>query len=382
MTTLRMSLFGIRGTRLWASGSLALLAVLLVWSLAQAFFPRFVAGPETERFWFLSIVALAGVALSLVAHECVHVLVDRHYGIAPNGITVLGFGGVGDEREGSEWFRATVAGALWGPVTSLGLSFLFFGACVVVESMGLSRDLSATAFFLSLFNFLLAVINVIPAFPLDAGKALRAFLWRRTHDPIAATRSAMRVGYAVVLGLAAAGAAVAIAGHPVVGAWIFLLGAALRAAGDSAARDVVVRAFAKGRPAALVAREHHVGVPPYVLIAPVWGRFDDRLRTRLLPVVEDGKLMGCVTPHEFRWLDRLAWENATVGELAIPVSSDNTVGAETDLADVIAQLERTGLPAVMVADAHGRLLGTICYEDIVDYVMAELNASSPLRRVA
>ena len=169
--------------------------------------------PQPEAYVLGAACALALFA-SVVAHELAHALVARRFGVRTDAITLFLFGGVATLEEEP---RAPKADAViaHGPVRdALGA----LGTYVVVA------------------NAVLAVFNVIPAYPMDGGRILRALLWKRLCDRAVATRIASRVGIAFALLLVAVGVFVVAATHDVVYVWYAVLGAFLLRQGWSQER--------------------------------------------------------------------------------------------------------------------------------------------------
>src|SRR5256714_7596844 len=187
-----LSLGRIAGIRVGLNWSLVVVIALIAWTLATGSFPSAAPGQGAGAYWAAGLVAAVLFLASLLAHELAHSVVAQRLGVRVEGITLWLFGGVsrlsGDVRSS----RAEALIAVVGPITSLVLAGLFFlvGAGV---SAGYGPGLAATtAGWLGTINIILAVFNLLPAFPLDGGRVLRALLWGRTGDRIRATRIAAR----------------------------------------------------------------------------------------------------------------------------------------------------------------------------------------------
>src|SRR6202163_3195881 len=195
--------------------------------------------PAGEAYAFGAACALVLFA-SVVAHELAHALVARRFGVRTSAITLFLFGGVATlEREPSSP-KADALVALAGPAMSGVLALVALAAVALLDRFvpdsGVHDALGLLGTYVVLANAVLAVFNVLPAYPMDGGRVLRALLWRRWHDRDAATNTAARVGIGFALLFVAAGVLVMAATHEFVYGWYVLLGAFLLRQGVSQER--------------------------------------------------------------------------------------------------------------------------------------------------
>ena len=195
--------------------------------------------PATEAYALGALCALALFA-SVVAHEFAHALVARRFGVRTSAITLFLFGGVATlEREPSSP-KADALVALAGPAMSAALALVSLAAVAVLDrylpDSQLHDALGLLGTYVVLANAVLAAFNVLPAYPMDGGRVLRAVLWHRSRDRDAATNAASRVGIGFALVFVAAGVFVVAATHDLTYAWYVLLGAFLLRQGASQER--------------------------------------------------------------------------------------------------------------------------------------------------
>lgn len=208
-----------------------LTAVLVTWSLASGYFPLEYPGWTEVNYWLVAIVTASLFFASVLLHELGHAMLALSEGVPVQSITLFIFGGVahiGKEPDtpGAE-FRIVAA----GPFTSLLLAGLFFfGHIMAISDLGvavfqsLAPLVSAAFLYLSEINIILAVFNLIPGFPLDGGRLLRALLWRLLKDFRRATRWATTAGYGVSGLFVLAGLAFMARGNLVGGLWVVFIG--------------------------------------------------------------------------------------------------------------------------------------------------------------
>ena len=207
----------------------------------------------TEAYAFGAVCALALFA-SVVAHELAHALVARRFGVRTRAITLFLFGGVATlEREPSSP-KADALIALAGPAMSAVLAALAFALLLALDRFApdgaLHDAVGLLGTYVMLANAVLALFNVLPAYPMDGGRVLRALLWHRSRDHEAATNAASRVGMVFALLFVAAGVFVVAATHDLTYGWYVVLGAFLLRQGWSHERATRSRA-----PAALLDHE-------------------------------------------------------------------------------------------------------------------------------
>jgi len=167
---------------------------------------------------------------SVVAHELAHALVARRFGVRTRSITLFLFGGVATLESEPPSPRAEVWIALAGPAMSAALGACAFGLLALFERTltGVGGDVIATlTAYLALANGMLALFNLIPAFPMDGGRVLRAAIWRARRSRAAATGAASIVSLILAAALVVAGCVTAIGVHLWQCAWYVAIGAFL-----------------------------------------------------------------------------------------------------------------------------------------------------------
>src|ERR1035437_8051814 len=197
----RIKLFRLLGFDIQIDFSWLFIALLISWTLARNYFPYKYHDLSKSSYWVMGVGGALGLFLSLVLHELGHSVVARKYGIPIKSITLFIFGGVA-EMEGEpptpqSEFRMAIA----GPIVSILIAIICYPLYLSGLRLGWPIQLTGVLFYLSWINGMLAVFNLIPAFPLDGGRLLRAILWGRKHNFRQATRTASSIGAAFGMGL-------------------------------------------------------------------------------------------------------------------------------------------------------------------------------------
>jgi Zn-dependent protease len=201
-----------------------LIAGLIAWSLATGELPALHAGLPPQAYWATALMIAAGLGASILLHEMAHTLAARAFGLSVGRITLYLFGGVAELEDEPATARAELLTALAGPGFSVAFSGLL--AIVAGATSGLEGPASVVLAlsYLAAVNLILAGFNLLPAFPMDGGRVLRAVVWMIRGDFAAATRLAVRTGQAIAIGLMALGAVQALTGRLADGVWLALIG--------------------------------------------------------------------------------------------------------------------------------------------------------------
>ncbi|HTO50995.1 MAG TPA: site-2 protease family protein [Burkholderiales bacterium] len=386
----------IAGIEIHADWSLLVIFVLIASSLAMGLFPEWHPDWGRGLVWAAALAAAVALFASVLVHELSHALVGRAWGIAVRRITLFVFGGIAQmEQEPPDW-RAEFWMAIIGPVTSAVLGFLCFLAAgfsiapaaaefedpaQLFASLGVGGTL---LMWLGQVNFVLAVFNLVPAFPLDGGRVLRALMWAISGDFRRATRGASGAGQAFAWFLIATGVAMILGaripllgGGLVGGVWIAFIGWFLNNAAALSYRQLLVREALRDVPVARLMLTPIATVPPDLPVSELVEGYLLRSDQRAFPVVADGRLEGMVCLHEVRRLDRAAWDRTAVRDIMVPADKLASTHPNEGAGDVLSRLAGRNLNQLPVLE-DGRVRGLVRREDILKWLAlyAELGAEA------
>ncbi|ANS27956.1 site-2 protease family protein [Rhodococcus opacus] len=356
----------IAGIRISVHWSLIATLALLASLLSLSVLPMQLAGRPTSHYWIIGTVTAALFILTLVAHEFAHSVVARRHGVSVDRVTLWLLGGMSELRDEPPDPQADLHIALAGPITSLLIGVTSLVVAFSVEQFT-GPLVTAGLIWLGTANLILAIFNLLPGAPLDGGRVLRAVLWRRSGDRLAATTSAARSGRTLGLALILLGGAQAILLGSVGGLWLMLLGWFLR----TAANVELMTASARHRLGDL-----HVAdaMTPTPLAAAAGDTVEGFLATaassshhRLFPVVDPNMHpIGVITLSDLARTAPAARSRTTIGSLARPLPDADIVTSDALLADVAtAVLLRPGLDLIAVVDGGQRLTGIVTATDLV-----------------
>jgi Zn-dependent protease len=330
------------------------------WTLAE----HYAVGIATSLLFFASILL----------HELAHSFVALAKRIPVRSITLFVFGGVAQigrepDRPMTE-FQIAVAGPLASGALAAG-----FGAFAVLAGDEFER-LAALAGWLSWINFILAVFNLVPGFPLDGGRIFRAVLWHVTGSFHKATRIAAGTGQTIGYVFIFFGIWTIFAVNWFSGLWMAFIGWFLLSAAQASVFQVSVRSALGG----LTAGDIMAGDCPTIggreSVADLVDQQILRTGRRCFMVVDGDQLQGLVTLHHVKTVPREQWAATPVEAVMLPAARLKAVGPGTRLLDVLAVLEQQDVNQVPVME-DGRLLGIITRDHLLRVLSAKMELDAP-----
>jgi Zn-dependent protease/CBS domain-containing protein len=361
--------------------------VLITASLGGGLFPSWHPEWSTTTAWGVAIAAAILFFASVLLHELAHALVGRRFGIDVRRITLFIFGGVAQlEREPGRW-SAELWMAIVGPITSLVIALLCglavpnpldsadamtpAGMRDFIAQLGVTASL---LLWLGQVNLVLALFNLVPAFPLDGGRVLRAVLWGATGDLRKATRWASGLGQVfawilIALGLGMIlGLRVPVFGSGVIsGVWLAFIGWFLNNAALMSYRQLLARETLEGVRVARVMATRFESVSEDITVQSLLDDIALRGSQRAFPVVRDGLLVGIVCLQDIRGVSPEDRRSRRVGSIMKPVEQLKTLTPEDDALEALQLLARWNVAQAPVV-REGRVVGMVRREDILRWL--------------
>ncbi|MFW6154772.1 MAG: site-2 protease family protein [Planctomycetota bacterium] len=366
-----ITLFTVFGFTVRLDPSWLIIMALIVWSLAGAVFPEMYEGLHWGVYLTMGLAAAVGLFASIVVHELCHSLVARRYGLPMKGITLFLLGGVAEMHDEPPSAKAEFMMAIAGPVASVVVAVVFIGLGALGSLAGWSDPVVGVLKWIGLINGILAVFNMIPGFPLDGGRVLRAALWHFKGNLQRATRTASHVGAgfgAVLIGL---GILNLLLLNPIGGLWWILIGMFVRGAAKSGYQQVLIRQALQGEPVRRFMNSDPVTVPPSISVEDLVENYVYRYHFKMFPIVEEDRLAGCVNTRLVKEVPREQWSQRTVGDLAAGCSEANTIAPDADAIDAFQQMNRHQASRLMVVQ-DGSLQGILALKDLLKFLSMKL----------
>tara|TARA_R110001606_G_scaffold263877_1_gene412516 strand:+ start:3474 stop:4616 length:1143 start_codon:yes stop_codon:yes gene_type:complete len=364
-------LFKLFGIEIRINPGWAVIATLVAWSLAQGIFPELYAGLDTSAYWAMAIVAVVGLGVSIVVHELAHSIVAARYGTPVSSITLFMFGGVAALEQEPKAPIPELLMALAGPAMSLLLAGLFFGGSIALGGVEQYPVRAGVFHYLALLNMVLAIFNLVPAFPMDGGRALRATIWAVTGDIRTATRRASIVGKYIGTGFMLAGVLAVVTGNLVGGIWWMLIGGFIRASAIGSFMNTRIESVLEGLPVSRFMTANPDTITTDLSLADFVENHLYRFGHDMFPVLKDGRPAGTIGLGEVRKVPKDAWHQTLTGDIMTPLVPVKTIAGDETALNALLQMQKNGLNRLLVIDG-GTLLGVIVLKDLMELLSMKL----------
>jgi len=350
-------LLRIAGIPITVDYSWFIVALLVVWSLSAGYFPRRYPGESPGEYWLAGAVTTLLFFCSILVHELSHSLVAVRSGIRIPGITLFIFGGVSRLSEDPKNPTTEFKIAIVGPLSSFMLALLF--RLIAYGLAGNRPPLVVAVFeYLAFINLALGLFNLVPGFPLDGGRVLRAFWWWKTGSVTRATKVASDWGRGFAISLMLLGALQIFAGNLLGGMWFIFIGMFLRGAAAAGYEDLVLRRSLEGVQVQEVMVRDVVTVSPDLPLDRLVEEYFLKKGYRGFPVVEDGRTVGLVSIANLSPALERDRPRRTVREIMVPLTDACLIAPEASLNEAIRKMSLGGLGRLLVLRDQ-RLAGMI-----------------------
>jgi Zn-dependent protease/CBS domain-containing protein len=353
-------LFKIAGIPIEVHASWLAIYALITWTLAVGYFPRMLPELEPAAYWIHGLVAALLLFASVLVHELAHSLVARTYGLAVRGITLHVFGGVSHLEDEPPTPRAEALIAAAGPLTSFAIAVALWG--VRASWLAPATSAGAVAGYLVTVNVLVGAFNLIPGFPLDGGRLLRAVLWRWKGSLPHATYLASRVGVVFAFALMAWGVSAMFTGALVSGMWLVLIGLFLQNAANASYAQIALREALGRLPVDRIMARDVVAVRPDETVADLVDRFWEH-HVASFPVVDGDRVLGIASVAQVQQVAREQWPLLRVADIMRPLDESLTVHPGDTALRALERASANDLGRLAVVEGT-RLVGYLSTQDI------------------
>ena len=354
-----------------------LIAALIVFTVGE-YFAALYGYWGAGAVWGYAVLTAVLFFITLLLHELSHSLVARARGLPVRAITLFALGGAAQIGGNPATAKTEFLMAIVGPLASAIIGAACYGAA---KALGWdypgqeTLPIAAVLGWLGYINFGLAVFNMIPGYPLDGGRVLRAILWWRSGDEDRSGRSAARVGQVVGWLFIAWGVFRFLAGAGFGGLWLAFIGWFLVQVAGESYREVGLRHVLEGlRVGDLMARDC-ISVDGHYNLQTFVQEFVLRTGQRCFVVEQNGHVEGLVTPTEVSQVQREKWPYTTVDQVMQPIDEGKSVDPETPVIQALEVMARDNISQLPVV-SQGRLSGIFSRLQVMQYFQthAELRA--------
>lgn len=350
----------------------------VTWSLATGYLPDVLPGLSEPRYWGMGGVAALLLFGSVLLHELGHSLVALRYRIPISQITLFIFGGVAQMRKEPPHPLAEFLIAIAGPVVSFILAGVCLGLVTILEWIpaGVSmHGLAALGTLLGMVNTQLGLFNLLPGFPLDGGRALRAGLWAWNKDYYRATSQAALVGLLFGVSFGLFGALLLVGGLSGAtssslassGGWIVLLGAFLFSAARGSRKQAAIRASLASVPVRELMVANVVALAPDITVEEAVNQYFLPYGYGGFPVVQDGRLVGVVGVRDVQAVRNSLWAFRRVSDIMQTSDDEMVVAPDMSAMQALERMLALGAERLVVVQ-DGELLGLVTRASIGHFI--------------
>ena len=377
-----INLFKIAGIQINIDVSWFIIFLLVLWSLSAGYFPRQFPDQSAQIYWGAGLVATLLFFFSVLFHEMSHSLMAQRSGIEISEIKLFIFGGVARLSEESKNPVTEFKIAVVGPLSSFVLA-IFFWICHKLLG-GLNFPLAqAVTGYLVWINVALGIFNLLPGFPLDGGRILRAILWYRTGSLSLATKWASDVGKGLAIALMVLGAIQIFSGMLIGGLWLIFIGMFLRGVAEGGYQEVVMRQSLENVQVREVMIEDVVIVQPDLTVKELVTDYFLKYGFKGFPVMESNKVTGVVSLAEIKNIDRSHDQTTQVTDIMLSLDDTMVISPETSLIIAMRKMLTENIARLLVME-NDQLLGMITKTGLMRFLEIKniLEESKPSRNIS
>lgn len=348
-----------------------LIGILIVFSLKDQFNT---VNPDWSPalIWSIALVTAVLFFVALLLHELAHSLVAKSRGLRVRAITLFALGGVSQIESEAADAKSEFWIAIVGPLTSLIVGALCFG----VERLAFpgaaaepAPPVAALLVWLGRINVVLAFFNMIPGYPLDGGRVLRAIIWWIGGSQTRATKWASSTGQAVAFLFILYGLFGFFTGRNYQGLWLAFIGWFLLDASRSTSLQVEISSGLQGRRVADIMERDCALVEGHISLQDFVNEYVLRSGRRCFIVVQNNSLTGLITPNEVKKVPREEWPQTSVQSVMIPPKQLHVVTPDTPAVQALDLLTKQDVNQVPVV-SDGHLVGIFSRGQVIRYLQA------------
>jgi len=337
---------------------------LVTLSLAVGYFPNEYAELPELSYWVLAAITSVLFFASVLLHELAHARLALRNRVPVRGITLFIFGGVAEIQQEPRSAGAEFRIAIAGPIMSLFLAIVFGMVWVLDRQI---PYLAAPGMWLARINFMLAAFNMIPGFPLDGGRVLRAVVWKLSGSMYKATRVAATSGQLVAFGFMGLGLFSMLFGGLFDGLWLIFIGWFLHSAAAASLRQSEVQEKLQDMTVAQVMNHSWPQIPGQLSLREIVDGQTLSSGWRSFFVNDNGHVNGMLTLRDVLAVPQGLWTQVTARQVMTPWERLLRIGPATELTTALQLMERANVPTAPVVEGD-RMIGVLSRDQVMRYL--------------
>lgn len=355
--------------------TLILAFLLVAWSLAESFMPSEYPGLSLTQYWVIGVIGAVGLFVSVLVHELAHSYIAKKNGLPVRRIMLFIFGGVSETEGEAEDPGLEFKMAIVGPSASILIGGVVGAIWYVMNGLEFDAVILAPLEYWSYINLLLGGFNLLPAFPLDGGRVLRAALWRWKYNLMDATKIATKVGTGFAYLFMLGGFAVIFFGPITSGFWFVLIGWFLKNGAESSLRQTKIsRALSGVEVEDIMTREVRTVEPDLSLQDLVEGYFS-KYKHGGYPVTKGSDLLGLVTIEDVRQIPSEKWSDTRTADVMTPCEQLICLTPHERAIDAFMKMSREKIGRLPVREKE-KLVGIVTRSDILHSIRVRTELST------
>lgn len=337
---------------------------LITWMLSSHYFPQVTPDLPFVSYWIRGALAALLLFASVAFHELAHSYVAQKYRLTIESITLFIFGGVAHLKGDSPHPRAEFWIAVAGPLSSFFLSAVFF--ILMMNTAGGTEALFA---YLARINLVLGIFNLIPGFPMDGGRILRAAIWHKKKDYLYATQIASRIGRGIALFFIFFGLFSIFSGGS-QGLWLMFIGWFLYSTAEASYQQATLQEVLSGIKVNDIMVREIQAVEPSISLDEAVDMYFLKYGYGGFPVIDNGKFLGIITLKEVKNVPRAEWKSVKVSGVFVPHDKRWEISPDSDVVKALELMIKEDKGRIVVTEKES-IIGLITRNGIARYVQVK-----------
>lgn len=339
---------------------------LAIYTMPESFFSQMHQNHTVAQYWILGAVCAVLLFISVLTHELAHSFVAMKQGVKASRMRHPILGGLEQFASVPKSGRHEFLVALAGPAASIALGMFFFAIYGYLVLTGSAATATGIAGVLAAANIIFALFNLIPGFPLDGGRILRAILWDRWNDLARATKIVSQLGNAFALFLIIFGLLQFFVTRSLLsGLWLLFIGLFMKQSAVGSYQAVMLRQSLAGVKVRQIMTENVVSVDWLISIDELVRDYIYKHQFSNFPVFDREEFVGMISLEGVKAISKDLWSFKQVRDAMTPVELVPCLNPADDATEALSRMVSGDIGRMPVVE-NGRLLGIVSRRDIMN----------------